>query len=43
MEVERQRIEQETMSESEGYHNMWPDRTREESSDRPAVDDAAGD
>lgn len=31
------------MEPSEGYHTMWPDQTREESSDKSPVDDAVGD
>jgi hypothetical protein len=31
------------MEPSEGYHTLWPDQSREESSDRSPVDDAVGD
>lgn len=31
------------MEPSEGYHTMWPDQSREESSDKPHEDDAVGD
>lgn len=31
------------MEPSEGYHTMWPDQTREESSDKSTLGDAVGD
>jgi hypothetical protein len=31
------------MEPSEGYHTMWPDQTREDSSDKSPVGDAVGD